>query len=200
MTRTSRQDAKTPKRQVAKTPRRKDRQGLDDVVRAATVVRRVNGYERVATEWHGIYTENHPTAVIPRGAKRSRGIHPTSRATRNTEQSVCPRTGLVRDCPPMTRTSRQDAKTPKRQVAKTPGRKDRQRLGDVVRAATVVRRVNGYERVAAEWHGIDTEKHPTAVIPRGAKRSRGIHPADALHGTLTGVCGPERAWFVIVHR
>jgi hypothetical protein len=70
----------------------------------------------------------------------------------------------------MTRTSRQNAKTPKRQVAKTPRRKDRQRLGDVVRAATVVRRVNGYERVATEWHGIDTENHPTAVIPREAKR------------------------------
>jgi hypothetical protein len=42
-----------------------------------------------------------------------------------------------------------------------------------------VRGVNSYETVATEWHGIDTEKHPIAVIPREAKRSRGIHPAYA---------------------
>jgi hypothetical protein len=49
---------------------------------------------------------------------------PSRRTARNSERRVRPGTGVVRDCPPMTRTSRQIAKVPKRENAKSQRRQD----------------------------------------------------------------------------
>jgi hypothetical protein len=99
--------------------------------------------------------------VIPREAKRSRGIHSTCRTARNTERRVS------------------------------------------ARRVVVVRSANGYETVATECHGIDTESMTarvgsrgdaeiaelTPVIPRGAKRSRGIHPDHQTPDRVAALLG-----------